>query len=211
VTEDDPDPLVNTVLVSGNGADGTDSQETDIIHPAIHLDKSADVDSATPGETIHYRYDVTNTGDVELSNVTVDDDVLGKICTFSSPLAPGETRTCRARYVVPTNAPTEITNVAVASGAYAAPASPSVSGRARGLAASAAAGAQNVVSDSDKVTITVVAGVTVTPTKTPPGGLAFTGSEAVMPLIALALLLLTAGTWLMWVARRRGRGEASAE
>ena len=59
--------------------------------------------------------------------------------------------------------------------------------------------------DDDTEVIDVILGQTITPTKTPPGGTAFTGSSAVIPLSVVALMLLTAGTALLWVGRRRGR------
>jgi len=45
-------------------------------NPAIQIDKRADVSSAKPGQTITYTYDVTNTGNVDLSSVEVTDDNL---------------------------------------------------------------------------------------------------------------------------------------
>jgi hypothetical protein len=39
----------------------------------------------------------------------------------------------------------------------------------------------------------------------PPGGTAFTGVQNVVPLGAVALMLLTAGSGLMWVGSRRKR------
>ena len=44
--------------------------------PAIQIDKRADVTSAKPGQTINYTYNVTNTGNVDLSSVEVIDDNL---------------------------------------------------------------------------------------------------------------------------------------
>ena len=40
-----------------------------------------------------------------------------------------------------------------------------------------------------------------------PKGLAFTGPESAVPLGALALMLLTGGTGLMWAGSRRRRDE----
>ena len=56
-----------------------------------------------------------------------------------------------------------------------------------------------------------VSPTTVTPppptTTQPPGGTAFTGLEDVAPLAAIALLLLTTGSGLMWAGSRRRRSE----
>jgi hypothetical protein len=49
---------------------------------------------------------------------------------------------------------------------------------------------------------------TVEPTTTqPPGGTAFTGAQNVVPLGAIALMLLTTGSGLMWAGSRRKRSE----
>jgi hypothetical protein len=50
-------------------------------------------------------------------------------------------------------------------------------------------------------------GTTVLPTTVTPGGTAFTGIENVVPLGAVALLLMTGGSGLMWAGARRRRGE----
>jgi hypothetical protein len=42
-------------------------------------------------------------------------------------------------------------------------------------------------------------------TTTPPGGTAFTGAEDVVPLGALALMLMSTGSGLLWVGSRRRR------
>src|SRR5262245_172791 len=54
---------------------------------------------------------------------------------------------------------------------------------------------------------TTVSGTTVTP----PGGTAFTGIENVVPLGAIALILMTGGSGLMWAGARRRRGDDSDE
>jgi len=61
--------------------------------------------------------------------------------------------------------------------------------------------------DDSRVTSAEVLGQTVTPTptKTPPGGTAFTGAAAAIPLAGLALLFLTLGSGLLWIGGRRGR------
>ena len=48
-------------------------------------------------------------------------------------------------------------------------------------------------------------------TTQPPGGTAFTGVQNVVPLGAIALLLLTTGSGLMWAGSRRKRGENDQE
>jgi len=60
------------------------------------------------------------------------------------------------------------------------------------------------VKDDDTETVDVILGQTITKTP-PPGPIAFTGSSSVLPLGALLLVFVTAGSALLWVGRRRGR------
>ncbi len=189
VTETDPDPLPNTATVTGETEDRTvsdqDSHEVDLIHPAIQIVKTARPDSGSPGEVITYTYRVKNVGDVTLTDVSVDDDKLGHICDIPS-LDPGESETCSASFRIPTGSnPSSIRNVGTAVGEDPL---------------------GGTVEDQDDETIDVVLGTTVTPTptKTPPGGTAFTGAAAI-PLAGLALLFLTLGSGLLWIGGRRGR------
>src|SRR5207302_3340368 len=69
----------------------TDDHLLDIINPNIDVQKSANVDSAHVGDTVTYTFTVHNTGDVTLTNVSVDDDVFGHIGTIAS-LAADQTQ-----------------------------------------------------------------------------------------------------------------------
>ena len=51
----------------------SDTAPVTVIHPAITIDKSPDGQSVTSGSTVTFTIKVTNTGDVDLSNVTVSD------------------------------------------------------------------------------------------------------------------------------------------
>jgi hypothetical protein len=51
----------------------------------------------------------------------------------------------------------------------------------------------------------------VAPTTITPGGTAFTGVENVVPLGAIALMLMTSGSGLLWAGARRRRNDASDE
>ena len=73
--------------------------------PAVSVDKSAAVDPASDqdgvqvGDTISYSYKVTNTGNVTLASVAVNDPSAGSVTcpTPASPgLAPGDSETCTA-------------------------------------------------------------------------------------------------------------------
>ncbi len=71
--------------------------------PAVHLVKSAfPTEYADPGETIHYTYSVTDTGNVTLHDVTLTDDRLGAITCPATTLAPGDSTTCHATHTTTT-------------------------------------------------------------------------------------------------------------
>jgi hypothetical protein len=53
--------------------------------------------------------------------------------------------------------------------------------------------------------------VDVLPTTVRPGGTAFTGLEDVVPIGALALMLMTSGTGLLWAGARRRRRDGSED
>jgi uncharacterized repeat protein (TIGR01451 family)/fimbrial isopeptide formation D2 family protein len=188
VTKTDPDPLPNTATVSGTDSQGrntsdTDSHLVDIIHPAIKIVKTASPLSIGPGETVTYTYAVKNIGDVTLYNVSVDDDKLGHICDIPQ-LDVGETQTCTKDFTAGTTNLGPLKNVAVVQGEDET-----------GFP----------VRDQDTASIDVVLGTTVTPTTTPPGGTAFTGSS-LLPMSAAALVLLLIGTGLIYLGRRREDG-----
>jgi hypothetical protein len=71
------DPLCNVVTAAGEDeqdkpVSDTDQHCTDIIHPAIAVKKTPDRTTAKVGDTIGYRFDVTNPGDTGLT-VTLSD------------------------------------------------------------------------------------------------------------------------------------------
>ncbi|MGX1934677.1 DUF7507 domain-containing protein [Microbacterium resistens] len=76
--------------------------------PGISLVKSADKTELVAGEEITYSFTVTNTGNVTLTDVTVDEANFsgsGELSEMTCPeeaasLAPGESVTCTATYVV---------------------------------------------------------------------------------------------------------------
>jgi uncharacterized repeat protein (TIGR01451 family) len=190
VAATDPDPLPNTVTVTGTGPNGqvsdTDTHSVDIIHPAIRIVKTARPGSISPGETVTYTYEVTNTGDVTLFDVKVTDDKLGNVCTIGR-LDVGETQTCTADFTASNDFSGPVDNVGKAKGH-------DVSGKS--------------VQDTDRVSIDVVLGTTVTPA-TPPSGLAFTGARGVLQMAGVALLMLLLGTGiLVFTWRREDRTQA---
>lgn len=100
-----------------------DDALVDVINPSILLEKVADLetvvfDPAGVPPVITYTYSVTNTGDVTLTNLVLDDDILGPITLADTTLGPGEETTGTASHTV-TQADSdagEIVNVAVVVG-----------------------------------------------------------------------------------------------
>ena len=76
--------------------------------------KTVDPISGSPGDTVTYTYVVTNTGDTTLSNVSVDDDVIGHIGDIDQ-LDPGQSVTLTKDYVLPAGE-LGVTNVGTATG-----------------------------------------------------------------------------------------------
>jgi uncharacterized repeat protein (TIGR01451 family) len=107
-------------------SDPSDAEVTIDPAPGLAIVKSSDVESiSTAGETVTYTFAVTNTGNVTLTDVTVDDTEFsgaGELSPLTpgsvATLAPGATATFTATYVV-TQADIDsgtLTNTAVATG-----------------------------------------------------------------------------------------------
>jgi uncharacterized repeat protein (TIGR01451 family) len=160
-------------------------------------------EAKTEGQDVDFHLVITNTSEEMVEIVTLTDafeqtviDLLDAECSglAGMQLDPGESVTCTftlANYSPP--AETAIINVAE-------------------VCVEIVGGVQAACDDNpSRVRSAVVLGRTVTPTpsppptRTPPGGIAFTGPAAALPLVAAALLMLTLGTGLLWAGRRRGR------
>ena len=125
VTQADLDKgfIVNVAKADAEGADGEDVQDEDEVNiPAVanaivDIEKSADKESfSVVGEEITYTLTVTNSGNVTLSNVTVEDPLTDFETTVAS-LAPGESQAFNTVYTV-TQADLDnggVTNVATAT------------------------------------------------------------------------------------------------
>ncbi|MDJ0924047.1 MAG: SdrD B-like domain-containing protein [Acidimicrobiia bacterium] len=120
VTQIDVDntQIFNTATAMGTDPDSATVSDDDTVvtpiegGPAITLDKSlagnADEDGTgdvSIGDTLTYQFDVENTGDTSLTNVTVTDPLpglgtVGCVPAQGSTLAPTATMTCAATYTV---------------------------------------------------------------------------------------------------------------
>lgn len=89
----------------------TDTHTVTVLDPGIEVRKSANPASVDPGQTVTFTYEVENTGDTPLTDVTVEDDVLGDIGTADS-IAAGDTVTFTKEFTPQADSPTE--NVATA-------------------------------------------------------------------------------------------------
>ncbi|MFM9446090.1 LPXTG cell wall anchor domain-containing protein [Streptomyces acidiscabies] len=137
VTQDDVDAgrLSNSATVTGVPPQGTtpvppSSPSTTTIPgtrtPSLTVEKSADRTDLVAGQTVTYSFKVTNTGNVTLKDVAVQEGSFsgsGQMSAISCPagassLAPGAAVTCTATYVV-TQADVDsgkLTNTATATG-----------------------------------------------------------------------------------------------
>jgi len=94
-----PDPLVNVVTATGSGVTSEDtvtdtaSCSTDVLHPEINIVKDGEL-VVHVGDTITYRFEVTNPGELELFDVVLSDPICdaGTIlpgADVDSSLSPG--------------------------------------------------------------------------------------------------------------------------
>jgi len=83
-----------------------------VYHPLISLNKTANVTIVNYGESVEYTYNITNTGDVPLSNVSVTDDKCSPVNCPKTSLNPGESMICSCI----TNLTENTTNIATATG-----------------------------------------------------------------------------------------------
>ncbi|MFT4305468.1 MAG: hypothetical protein QM604_01105, partial [Microbacterium sp.] len=134
VTQDDVDAgeITNAAVATGtdpNAATVTsnedDAEVTAEQSPELTLVKTADADTVdAAGDTITYTFTVTNTGNVTVSDIAIDETAFSGSGTLSdiecaaSVVAPGESTDCTATYTVTQDDVDagEITNAAVATG-----------------------------------------------------------------------------------------------
>jgi uncharacterized repeat protein (TIGR01451 family) len=131
-------PLTNIATTSGTPPTGPAVTDTDSAtvnpgvgtpQPAIGVNKSVSPNRASVGDTVTYTYVVTNTGNVTLTNVTLNDDRLGAISLPVTTLNPGQSTTVTVTYTIqPGDLP--LTNVATVAGTPPTGGSVSASDRA---------------------------------------------------------------------------------
>jgi Domain of unknown function DUF11/Prealbumin-like fold domain len=130
VTSQSGDPVKNTVTVTGTDELGgtdedKDSAEADVLHPDIEIDKQVDRAQAHVGDTLTYRFLVTDgdsdtpIGDVELTDPRCDPGTLtGPVITGDDDdlLEDGETWTYTCTHVVTEQDPNPLPNTAKVTG-----------------------------------------------------------------------------------------------
>ncbi|WP_431246064.1 DUF7507 domain-containing protein [Leifsonia xyli] len=132
VTQGDVDAgtVANAAIANGTAPNGpVSSPPSDAVvplaaHPGLTLHKSVDpVTVASAGDTVTYRFEVSNTGNVSVSALAIDETAFSGTGTMTTPvcgvtvLAPGQSTTCTAHYSV-TQADVDaghVTNTAVAN------------------------------------------------------------------------------------------------
>jgi uncharacterized repeat protein (TIGR01451 family) len=182
------DPVVNSVTASGDGVDSgtpvtdTAACSTDVSNPGISIVKTVDEEIVPIGTTVTFTYVVTNTGDVTLFNISVDDDIMGHIGDIAS-LDPGEDATLTKDFVVGDEI---VTNIGTAVGH-------DILGRE--------------VSASDDATVAPIAGENPPPNNPPTTP--FTGSDAGRLGLITMVLFGIGVTVVASTRRRRPKGEAA--
>ncbi|HYM58084.1 MAG TPA: hypothetical protein VES79_08975 [Solirubrobacteraceae bacterium] len=126
---DEEDPIHNVATATGSDEQDrpvtdTDDHDTDILHPAINIVKSADPTQAYVGDTITYRFDVTNPGDTGLTVSFGDprcdtDKLTGPVKAIGNAddrLEPGELWHYECTHVIVASDPDPLPNSATATG-----------------------------------------------------------------------------------------------
>ncbi|VVB72855.1 Uncharacterised protein [uncultured archaeon] len=119
-----PGPLNNTVTLTGtedltNKAVSATANATVALtyNAALSLTKVPSSTAANVGDTVTYRYTVTNTGNVSITGLNLTDDKLGTIKTDKSTIAPGDTATASVTHVIlESELPGPLVNVATIQG-----------------------------------------------------------------------------------------------
>jgi len=121
--------VVNTVVATGDyGTQTADDEHVAVVHCAepeeggIQILKTVDLEHVCPGQTLMYRYEVTNLGKVPLYNIGVNDDTCSPLqgpsgdSNDNGRLDPPETWVYTCRYTVTGGEPNPLENRVIASG-----------------------------------------------------------------------------------------------
>jgi len=115
VLETDPRPLVNEVFVEAVDSTGayssSSTQAITIIAERFFIITKVGPECARKGEAIEYTITVNNTGEDDLFDVVVEDELLG--FSWQGDLNAGETNIFNLTYTVPCNVKGNLTNTAV--------------------------------------------------------------------------------------------------
>lgn len=118
--------VTNIVTVTGEDCDGTpvddtDTHTLDVLHYGINVKKDGPT-TATAGSKVTYTFTVTNTGDMPLSSIDVNDDIAGEAVYISgdtnlnSQLDVSETWIFTANYKIPVGQTAPVVNTVEACG-----------------------------------------------------------------------------------------------
>lgn len=163
----------------------------------MSLVKTADPTAVTVSGDVVYTYVVTNTGDIVLSGVNVDDDLLGLIGSPGT-LTPGQSATVTGTGTVGPTTAASVTNIGTAKGTDPLNREVTVTDDAI-VTVDAADVVAQVLPDTD------VLGVAVADV---PAELPRTGTGALSPLLA-GIGLLVAGMTIIATGRTRRRTTSS--
>lgn len=125
-----------------------------VYHPAIQVTKNAEKSVYDPGETVAYHIVVTNTGDVELEDVTIEDSLAGGVIKTIASLAVGESQVFTYEYQIPEDAAvgSRINNVVKATGTPVVP-DPGADNYGRDIPVDPVSYEKPVDSDAEKVLV----------------------------------------------------------
>ncbi len=183
---------------------------TTVYEPGVTVVKKINGDDANtapgvtvePGSDMTVTFEVTNTGNVTLTDVTVTDDVITELpaeCTVES-LAPGESFTCETTLAAPANGGTAHVNTATVTG------TPPQDANTPDVEPTPVTDTDVAHATTSPVTPTTPAPPTtpVAPT-TPPADLPATGATVSTDLLIGGGIIVLLGAAALLVARRRSR------